>query len=343
MSRYDEVYNFRLACINDVESIMKFIGKEWREDHILSYDKELFVWQYGRTEYGDHTNINFVVMEDKEGNMVGGIGFIAYSNDPERLHISTAITITKAEGMLPLSGLELMRRQVSLVGEKMNFAHGTNPNTIMPLFEKVFHHKVGMMQQYYMINPNVSEYKVATINERKIIKPIEYSYMFSEIASLDETDFDFEQTFANLPFKSKQFINKRYFHHPIYKYKKWIITDEKNKTQGLLFGREIEICDRKILRIVDYRGPLDILYKCGKAFNSLLNDEKYEYIDIMVDNLSEDKMMECGFTRLDVEGDNIIPNYFEPFVRENIRDYYQKNADVVIFKGDGDQDRPNRR
>jgi hypothetical protein len=40
---------------------------------------------------------------------------------------------------------------------------------------------------------------------------------------------------------------------------------------------------------------------------------------------------------------NIIPNYFEPFVAENIDIYFFSNTNekVYIFKGDGDQDRPN--
>ncbi len=36
--------------------------------------------------------------------------------------------------------------------------------------------------------------------------------------------------------------------------------------------------------------------------------------------------------------------YFDPFLRENIEIWYQKSKEeIVIFKADGDQDRPNHR
>ena len=39
---------------------------------------------------------------------------------------------------------------------------------------------------------------------------------------------------------------------------------------------------------------------------------------------------------------NIIPNYFSPFIRENIDIYIRYNDDSTrFFKADGDQDRPN--
>ena len=54
---------------------------------------------------------------------------------------------------------------------------------------------------------------------------------------------------------------------------------------------------------------------------------------------------EAGLTNRKNEEGLIIPNYFEPFVKENVDITYAYKADdhhppIRLFKGDGDQDRP---
>ena len=56
-----------------------------------------------------------------------------------------------------------------------------------------------------------------------------------------------------------------------------------------------------------------------------------------------DVWLAAGFTER-VEGDGcIIPNYLTPPVHENTEYYYftNKPENFVLFKADGDQDRPN--
>jgi len=342
MSRFDDNYSFRLATSKDIDKIMQFIHDEWGEKHILANSKELFIWQYGATEYGDNDSIHFVIMEDLSGDMVGGIGYIVYSNDMTRFHVSPAMTMVRPTGMLPMAGLELMKRQMALVGEMMHFSHGTNPNTIKPLYDRVFHMETGIMQQFYMLNPQISEYRIADIKNSVFEKFEDTGYTLRKIASLNEADIDFTKDYSKLPYKSREFLNKRYFEHPIYKYEAWTVANAKGQDVGLLFGRVIEIDGAKVLRMVDFRGEIDDLYKLGSALNIVIVDGGYEYVDFFVSGLDVDSMKNAGFTELDVDGDNIIPNYFEPFVRENITLHYQKSHDVVIFKADGDQDRPNR-
>lgn len=345
MNKFDDFYNYRLATISDVDNIMGFLKREWNENHILASDRELFLWQYGRTEYGDYENINFVLMTDKEDNILGGIGVIAYSEDLENLHISTAITKIKKEGLLPMSGVELMKRQNQLIGEKVNFASGANPDTILPIFEKVFHHKTGVMQQYYMLNPNIEKFAIAYVKNKQIEIPERTGYALQKITNIEEVEgqFDFDRLYEHMSVKSKEFLQKRYFEHPIYIYEKWLVRDANEQATALLFGRVVTANQSKALRIVDYRGDIEEIYKLGGAIQELIEENGYEYADLMVDHLDCEKMKTSGFELLDVDGENIIPNYFEPFVQKNIRNHFQKNGDVVIFKADGDQDRPNRR
>ena len=83
-NRFDEKYIFRLAHIEDVDMIMQFIRDEWGRDHILGHNRDLFLWQYGSSEYDDHETINVILMLDRLTlEMCGMIGFIPYSDEKE--------------------------------------------------------------------------------------------------------------------------------------------------------------------------------------------------------------------------------------------------------------------
>ena len=42
MNAYDVRYEIRLANKSDIDSIMKFIDKYWKKNHIMSRNRELF-------------------------------------------------------------------------------------------------------------------------------------------------------------------------------------------------------------------------------------------------------------------------------------------------------------
>ena len=95
------------------------------------------------------------------------------------------------------------------------------------------------------------------------------------------------------------------------------------------------------MRLVDFRGDINSLSEIGKALETVLKNGHYEYVDLMVSELPKGLAEKSGFTLLDINGENIIPNYFEPYVKENIKMCFQESDDIIIFKADGDQDRPN--
>ena len=345
MNRYDEKYAFRLADISDVPEIMDFINNEWKKGHILGTDREFFLWQYGNTEYGDYNNINVVIMHDKETNKIVGINcFVKYSNNRDRMFVSSSITKVSAGITIPMSGVELIRRFRNLVPAKAYFSSGTNPKTLLPLGKKFFGYHTGVMQQYYILNMEIKDFYIAKISHPIMVPHASGNCSLIEIHNLMETvgRFDFERCYEGLPFKSEEFIQKRYFQHPVYQYKKWMIENKEKQIEGILFGREIIRGQTKALRLVDYRGNINALSELGNALNTILTEEHYEYIDLMASKLSEEMLRKSGFILLDVEGENVIPNYFEPYVQENIKVYFHESDDnIIILKADGDQDRPN--
>ena len=213
MNKYDEYYDFRMAKISDVDAIMSFIHNEWKKNHILAKNKNFFLWQYGRTEYNDYDNINYILMLSKNGEIIGGQGFIVYSNDINNIQVSGSMIKVKTQGVLPMSGVELMRRGHSLLNVKLEFASGANPKTILPIYKNVFKYKTGVMQQYYMINPNIKEFSIAKIHETKIHKIKDFRFHllscndFFELKSIVNLDKDF----PHMSKKSCEFIKKRYF------------------------------------------------------------------------------------------------------------------------------------
>ena len=344
MNRYDEAYIFRKATVDDVDSIMSFIKTEWNEKHILANDKDFFMWQYGRGEYNDDNSINFILMTDKDGHLLGIIGYIPYDNDD--ISVSPAMTKVKASGLLPMTGLEFMKREMRLVGEKNHFASGTNTKTILPLYSKCFHHDYGFMQQYYILNSAVESYKIAYPKTgEKQLPFVETGYKLKTIQRYEDlvSRYDLGTEYPRMIYKSPEYIKKRFFDHPIYEYQKWFVEDGDGNAVGILFGREIHINGSKVLRLVDFRGNPNDLCELGSALHEMMTENDYEYIDLVVSDMSSYDLGKAGFKLLDFDGETIIPNYFEPFEQRNIKNCYQTNSNNIMFKADGDQDRPNHR
>ena len=75
--------------------------------------------------------------------------------------------------------------------------------------------------------------------------------------------FDDESYKNSIPYKDKNYISKRYFQHPIYKYKLYGIGREDVKT--VLVLREISCNGGKVARIVDVLGDEKELAYIGNA------------------------------------------------------------------------------
>jgi hypothetical protein len=97
------------------------------------------------------------------------------------------------------------------------------------------------------------------------------------------------------------------------------------------------------LRIVDWLGdwrhPLD--YR--KSLLDIAGATRSEYVDLVCMVNSPGHFKKHGF-HLKNPGNEVVPNYFEPFVPKNIHlkyVYHGKTRFVPFFQGDADQDHPN--
>lgn len=343
MNRYDETHIFRMAKISDVEDIMDFFKTEWGENHILANDKEFFLYEF---QQGD--NINFLLAIDKEtGRIDVTYGFIKNTREiiPNVTDIYGVMFKARSSCKIPFIGIETLKRLKNFVTYRTFTSNGVNPRTSMILQEKFLKQKTGRLKQFYRLNENIESYSVAEIKNKQI-SPIENKIQKSikEIFNANELFeiFNPDDYINQIPYKDKWYIEKRYFNHPIYDYRVFSIGDESCKC--IFCGREISVNDSKIMRIVDILGTYNQFQYCGNALDRLIKENEYEYIDFYEYGLDNQILKNAGFIER-TQGDmNVIPNYFEPFVRKNIEIYCAiTNPEIVITKSDGDQDRPNYR
>lgn len=327
----------RRAGRGDIARIMEFIKTYWSKTHILANDREFFEYEH---TCGDE--VCFVLSEDPETLEVQAIlGFIPYGTRQR----DAMIVMWKARpGENAFLGVKVLQYLIENIGARIVGSCGINKR-VNGIYTYLGYH-TGSLAHYYRIADR-DEYKVAQIGEKTIlpVRP-DGGYELIPFGTFEElaASFDFEKTADAKPYKEPWYIEKRYFKHPIYTYKAFGIKTPADAVETVLFGRVIELNGAKVLRIVDLIGEAGPLAHVSAGIQRLLNEQAYEYVDFYQYGIPHEIMEAAGFT-LKKDDTNIIPNYFEPFVRENIGiDYFTTdNEGFRIFKGDGDQDRPSLR
>lgn len=342
MNKFDKLCFFRFADIKDADRIMNFIYTYWSNAHILANNKEFFL-----SEFKNGNKLNFLIAEDKEKNDIQAImGFFVYSSDEilNETDYSGALLKVKNNSNIPLLGVEMLKRFLDMKKPRMYIGNGSNPKTALPWQKKILKHVTGNLEHYYKLNSSI-EYKISKIND-KIILPINSDFKCELIKYMDikemSLDFDLEAFKSRYPYKDKFYIQKRYFQHPIYEYLCYGVKI-KNTVDMVIIAREVEQNSSKILRIVDIMGNCNSIRYIGKSIDDLILEKKYEYVDIYQYGIDELVLNDAGFINKKNTPNNIIPNYFEPFVQSNVDIYFHiPNEKCYIFKADGDQDRPNK-
>ena len=325
----------RKANREDISDIMKFIKEYWSDNHILGNNREFLQYQHENED-----EVTYILAEEINSHTIQAIiGYIPYG----KIHRDVMGAIWKVNrGGGPFLGVELLNYLITNMDIRIMASCGINTKTIS--IYQYLGYSTGKLDHYYRI-ADKEEYRIAIIEDKKIIQAnskLNFSLKtYNNFKNLDQ-EFNFTRFKDNKPYKEAWYIEKRYFNHPIYQYKTFGIVNEKSEINTLLVTREQECNNSKILRIVDIIGEKDNLGYISWDIQKLIDENDYEYVDIYEHGLSKDIMEAAGFT-LKSETNNIIPNYFEPFVQKNIDIYYFTTDDenFYLFKGDGDQDRPN--
>ena len=331
-------YTIRFATKEDIEAIMLFIDRCWRKDHILARDRELFEWQYG----GADERVNIVLGLDENGNIQGMLGFITYDDTKDK---DIALALWKANPNTGFLGVKLIQYLIKNEPHREIVCPGVNPDTTSKIYGYVGM-KVVTMSQWYRLASDRS-YSIAKVEDERI--PGHYddgcNWKVKLIDSEEQLVYAYNRLQAygreHVPFKSISYILKRYFEHPIYKYQLYTLCDEHDDISALIVFRVQECNGSRALRMIDIIGNADAMKSATAALDELLIKLDCEYIDVFQSGIKDKTLYDGGWLKVDGSS-NIIPEYFAPYEQKNIQIHYStSNMSAILFKGDGDQDRPN--
>ena len=332
-SVFDKRYEIRQARFEEINEIMDFIENHWKKGHIFGKNREFFEY-----EFVIDGKVNFYIAKNRKTNEIESLQGFLYASHPEKKKdVWGSIWKTRTDHPnKPFLGLELNDRLHEEYGFRSGAGVGINPNTALPL-NKSLGAYCSKMNHYYRL-ANCTEYKIAKIKEKIILPKNQQIKQITpqKVNSIDELKqvFDFSSVENVFPLKDDWYINHRFFNHPIYKYDVYSIPN------AFFVTRVQEYNNSKILRIVDYLGDHSSFAGLYDFFEKLLNE--YEYVDFYNLGFEHEYLEMAGFIRNEFESENIIPNYFAPFVQKNIEVYVSASNDkYIFFKADADQDRPN--
>ena len=331
--------NIKFSKVSDVDEIMQFINEHWKEKHILSQNKDLFLY-----EYSDNQRINFVISRDSNNKINAILGFIKSSNEIKDIWCSIW-KVSKAD-LNPLLGIELLEYLRNSEDYGILTCNGIAIQTLN--IYKFLNIYTNYLLHYVILNDDIKKYNIAKVENSFSLKQPNFlnndNFSFKELHEA-ELIFEFEEYKNNIPYKDKSYFVKRYFNHPIYTYKIYGVFCKKN-ISTLLVTREETVRNSKVLRIVDYIGKDSDLKFVSKYLYSIIVQNNYEYADFMCFGFSHTELINAGFFMVSHKTNNlVIPNYFNPFVQENTKIYFFADTSIIervrVVKADGDQDRPS--
>ncbi|MBQ7209000.1 MAG: hypothetical protein IJS01_14470 [Lentisphaeria bacterium] len=317
----------------EIGEAMTFIERHWKQGHILAHDLRLMDFLHRNPE----GNYN-IVLAGRGDDITGFLGVIPVSHfDPALTsEKDTWLAIWKNVGG-PGDGLALFQEATA----RFETIGSIGINAKVAKLYKVLGFQLGELAQYYIPNEKTEAFRIAVLPQGEYTGPEKEAEL--ETLSPQEMKVSGVHGFYH-PLKSLAYFENRYVKHPYYKY---IFLGVRNPGEaayrGILVVRPIDINGSRCLRIVDVLGDMDSWSSIGGAVQQLLQQTEAEYIDCLNYGVAESVFKRHGFKKADES--HVIPNYFEPFLRENISIKLailnRKNVPYVVFKGDSDQDRPN--
>lgn len=328
-----------VAKFLDKKKISNFIKKNWDKNHLLVKHKSYFNYLY---KQGEH--LNFLIYKDKKNNLIGILGFIK-SSLTKPISIWTTMWMVKKNTNLMI-GVEMLLKLIKSKKFSCVMSLGINKKTVE--IYKYLKFKTGVLNHHFIPNNKIKIKKISKIPNNIKIKIFNFSnekLLVKEIFINEIKDkFQFKKYVNIYPFKDFNYLKKKFFDHPINKYK-FYGTFRNNELISFLILRIQEVKKSKCMRILDFYGKeTHLKYLINYLINS--TDFKYsEYIDFYNYGFNEKSLKDSGFLNKNDYGDKIIiPDFFNPFKKKN-RDIYffinKKNkCKFRFFKADGDQDRP---
>ena len=336
---------FSFATTADTDRLMRFMHQQWRKDHILSRNKELFLYDF---QEGDRLNI--AIATDDGNELIGIFGFMKYSSE-DVSDIAGSLWKASDEAGEPMLGLKLRAYTVKSIPHRIFAAPGAGLQT-RPIYHFI-HMDWIEMQQHFILNPTLPTYQLAVIPPtfaQRVAKPVEpnraRNISVHPITKPEQLrNFPFHSFTTIAPFKDWNYLKKRFFEHPIYPYDVYL-TRQDGEPICITVCRTARHQHSSAYRIVDFYGNEAGLPGTVHHLSDVMMDSGHEYIDFICTGFDKEILARSGFSELDLnQNEVIVPNYFEPFVKKNVHVYAVADKTqclrLRLCKADRDQDRPN--
>jgi|ETNmetMinimDraft_20_1059909.scaffolds.fasta_scaffold68833_2 hypothetical protein len=324
---------------NDFKNLIKFLKNNWPNKN-TSFNKNFFFnWMYFNKRLNKY---NFLII--KKNNKIKACLGIIFNKNRFKQILWFNLWLVDKKNRENINGFDLINYLINNYKRSIIVTSGINENTTFVYNSLRFN--VKNLNHYYIINPTFEKYKLIKFNKSEKVLKLNYKKNDCEITVNKKINFLIKNQFLikyqKIFFKSINYFIKRYQNHPTYNYVFYVIKKNK-KIFGFFVGRECSYSKRKALRLVDYFGSTKVIGNIKFNFYNLLKVKKYEYIDFYNFGISKKILKKGGFKINKFSNNIIVPNYYEPFVKKNIKIkcvWWPKTSKLPIFKGDGDQDRP---
>lgn len=326
---------FRLAQLGEDKRIVAFINSHFDMRLPLINRPELY-----RHYYAGRGGVPQFAVAEQDGEYLSLAGYILANTAPvPDVWVSVWVAAKGHNGV----GLELMNALPGLTGCNVLACNNIRANTCT--FYRFLGWQAERMHHYFRLGaPGPNGYLLAQPMQAENL-PIRGGLVLDRINSAAELiPLGLPYT-PHTPQKDVWYLRRRYFHYPHFTYDVWAAKLD-NRLVSYLVTRTVPASDTgcaAVVRLVDMIGPDEALPLLGDGLDRILRHTGAEYMDCYNAGIPARLWAAAGF-RERIPGDgNVIPNYLTPPLHENTEYYYFTNKpdNFVIFKADGDQDRPN--
>lgn len=332
-----DIYDIRQPLGNERNLIKSFIHNEWSAGHSLSVNDALLDWQHLDVEQNHyHFHIAYNNKTKNIDALLGEIPLWHFDNALKKEGEDVWLAIWKTVNERAESGCLGLRILTEIRKRKPNSIAAIGINDEVAKIYKCFNFQIDHLTHYYFANSSKTSYNLIEVSEKFNVPATSNQYSLNYLT----WDHLHHLKYIYRPKKTAEYFFNRYQKHPIYKYDLLGVFDKQSLVCAFVV-RKVVANNATCVRIIDVFGDLSQVGDLSAAFANFLNFENSEYIDCLNYGLPKNIFERLGLRE---RGKNdIVPNYFAPFVYENITikiAYKASYPDYVIFKGDSDQDRP---
>ena len=328
---------FRLARAGEGPAIVEFINAHFDMRLPLINRPELYDFYFAGQPGGAP---HFAVAE-QDGHYLSAAGYIPAAKGPGAdAWVSIWVAAKGHNGV----GLELMNALPDLLGARVLACNNIRENTC------VLYHFLGWqaerLRHYYRLGtPGPGGWQLARPGNAAEPLPVQGDLALTPVPDAAALRTLGLPATPHTPRKDLWYWQRRYFDFPYFHYDVWAV-QESGCLLALAVTRLVTAEETgcvPVLRLVDFQGPDEVLPRLGAALDALLRKTGAEYLDCYNAGIAPELWAAAGL-RERLPGDGVvIPNYLTPPLRDNTEYFYFTNRpeQFVLFKADGDQDRPN--